>query len=899
MHGDVKCENVLIFEREIDFKPEDAHGEDSRRSSLCYANSIIRGLKTELYCKLTDFGASQSFIGKVWVGGSQPWQAPECLKPEYLELELAKRTDIYSFGMLLWRVFLDGDPFNLLGEIEGQNLKEKRQRRNDLITEIKVKDELVQHTCDSLALSDNLSGFQLELLCNVIKITLVKDSRRRELDLTRIIKLLTPNKWYQARYPITPKRLEGDAKYPLLDLEMWYSELENASPVVHHAVTSGFQLYAKRLSDQKIKSYDEIRTATAAAYQLATCQANSFGVSFQPENCLNWLLLAAEHKFQQASDALPNVSRAFHTLSGASEDDAKEATKKSAIISELCAQGALRENTAMEPLTTDYEAVAEILLNNPKIVSSTSTLLNASANCTYDNLESLPAASAALTVSEDGVSPIHFLSFWSLEKAKALGSRLIQAGADINASAKHSALTKGTPLMWSVRRDCLEHSSILLALGADPTILTDDGDDSLSYAARLHRSSHLQMLLENIPLVKTRGCICRLIEAAASSQSHFARMKMHGENWQSEATKTLQLLQRWHALMHDSTDFKSLVLQALHGSLKAKHGRRNSDVQISFIRETSIHQLDLRNLLRESVLTFNLELFKSLLDYGVPINNCLDKHKKSLLHLCAKIPDHVTAAAEFAPRLLARGAELDARDENGSTPWMDAALGRKWYLTDFLFESGANALVTNSEGFNIFGLCIKAVNLGTIKYLLKYCKEGKNVRQESFLVSRDKNISALQLAAAIPQPRAHSMKLEVIGISLFILKNVISDFSQLNFRSSGVLPDATALDIAAALGNVHMVKYLVKRGAHHSPENRASVLAMIDSKRSETTCCLRRRNLERCAFIVENWDRDPMRARERADDWTNMRTIDESFVKSSWEPVRFSYYSRKKVEKAK
>ena len=895
MHGDVKCENALVFQREVDFKTKNAHGEDYCRPSLYYANFTVRDSKTGLCCKLTDFGALQNLVGKVWVGGSQPWQAPECLKGEYLELEDAKRTDIYSFGMLLWRVFLDGDPFNLLGNIEGKNVEERRKRRNDAVTEIKDKDELVQHVCDSLTLSDKLSDFQLKLLCKVIKITLVKNSYRRELSLTRIIRLLTPDNWYQARHPVTPQRFVGDAKSPLLDLETWYPELENASPIVHHAVTSSFRPYIARLSDQRIKSHDEIRIAAAAAYQLATCYANGFGVYFQPEECLHWLLLAAEHGLQQASDALPNVTTALHILTRASGDDTKETAKKSAIIGELWAPKAIKESTALEHLTENYDAVAAILPIDASTVRSASTLLDASEKCKYDDLESLLAASVVPIASEDGVSPIHFLSFWSLEKAEVLGSRLILAGADINALAKHSALIKGTPLMWSVHRDCLEHSSILLVLGADPTMLTNDGDDSLSYAARLHRTSHLRLLLESIPLIKVRGCIGRLIEAAASSQSPFARMKMHGENWQSEAIKTLQLLQGWNALTPESADFQDLVLQALHRSLKAEYGRKNSDIQISFIKETSIHQLDLRNLLRESVLTFNTELFESLLDYGVPID-CLDEHKKSLLHLCAKIPDHATAATKFAPRLLDRGAELDAQDKNGNTPWMDAALGRKWYLADFLIRSGANPHLTNSEGFNIVGLCIKTVNLGTIKYLLKYCEEGQNIRQDSFLVNRDKKISALQLAATLPQLRAHSMKLEAIGIFLIILKNVIIDPSQLNSRSSGVLPNATALDIAASRGNVHMVKYLVKRGAHHSLENRASVLAVINSQRSETTCSLRRKNLERCAFIVENWDSDMMRARELAEDWTNMRTIDESFVKSSWEPVKFSYYSRKKAD---
>ena len=67
------------------------------------------------------------------LGGSRPWQAPEFSRTAYFKIEEAKRTDVYSFGMLLWRVFLDGDPFESLGDIEGKTPKEKRQSRNDAI----------------------------------------------------------------------------------------------------------------------------------------------------------------------------------------------------------------------------------------------------------------------------------------------------------------------------------------------------------------------------------------------------------------------------------------------------------------------------------------------------------------------------------------------------------------------------------------------------------------------------------------------------------------------------------------------------------------------------------------------------------------------------------------------
>lgn len=307
----------------------------------------------------------------------------------------------------------------------------------------------------------------------------------------------------------------------------------------------------------------------------------------------------------------------------------------------------------------------------------------------------------------------------------------------------------------------------------------------------------------------------------------------------------------------------------------------NTDVQVGCFKDNGIEPSHLTGLLRDSVTSFNTPLFNALLDYGVPVKETFE-HQKTLLHLCAKIPDHSLASREFAPRLLELGAHLDAQDEYGTTPWMDAILNRKWDLTDLLLQEGADPLITNKEGFDILGLCIKAINLGSIKFLFKYCEEkNKFQRDDSFIVNREKQISALQLAAAIPLPRAHGMKLEVIGAFLAILGK---EPSQLNFRSDGILPNASALDIAASTGNVHAVKSLVKKGAHlGSDGSRASALRTIQAGLEKAEGYMERKNLERCAFIIEHWDDEGRQARRLADDWTNMRTIDESHVNSSWE----------------
>ena len=146
-----------------------------------------------------------------------------------------------------------------------------------------------------------------------------------------------------------------------------------------------------------------------------------------------------------------------------------------------------------------------------------------------------------------------------------------------------------------------------------------------------------------------------------------------------------------------------------------------------------------------------MELFDRLLNYGVRVDDTFGIHK-SLLHLCSKIPGQNLAAAVFVARLLEFGPEIDTRDQNGITLWMDAVLGRKWDLADVLMTKGSSLFASYKDAFNIFGLCINTMNLGSIKYLPKYLgeREREISHREFFLVDKEKQISAVQLASSLP-----------------------------------------------------------------------------------------------------------------------------------------------------
>ena len=870
--------------------------------SFLAINAILLTPETgfNLSCKLTDFGVlrhPESETG-VLLGGSLPWQAPECSRGHFFEVEDAKRTDIYSFGMLLWRLFLDGDPFSLLensGLVSYSNeetTKQRRLKRNDAVADLKEKDGLVKHVCDSLALAEKFTRSQLEMLCEVVSITLVKDASRRELSLARIIALLREDQWFEPRHPVPPSRMprQFDAK---LDIEKWHSEFDKASPVVLEHLASGFKDYAEGKINRLGKNTDEGQSA--AAYQLAICYANGFGVPFDGEECIKWLSFAAEKGSQKAEDALPKISRAVGAkkkIALYTHGSGNEVQLSSSWASDVSAGYAMRPTQVLgDPL------ISATLPGDPASPGSPWTFLTAAENCQYDILRELLSHSARPGISEDGVSPLHFLSMWDIAEAEKLGQQLIQAGADVNCLAKRGKTVEGTPLMWSVYGNHLEHSDILIRLGADPMITNHDGDDALSFAAHLHLTSHLRRLMDNLRPVQVRNHIGRLIEAAAGGESRFTRMLRHQEHWKTAGTESVSFLKQWNDLFNASASFDTILVLAIHASLKSDYGRMNADIQLELISHYQIDALELKGLLRECVLSHNIDLFNGLLDCGVDVLGKYDRGK-TLLHLCARIPDHNLAATVFAPKLLDSGAQLDICDEDGLTPWMDAILERKWDLADFLMKKGAKPLFTNKDGFNVLGLCIKAVNIGSLKYLMKYCAKKEAFHQESFIVNQQKGISALQLAAELSMPRFHGWKNEVVGTFLLVLANYAREQWQLTYRSDGILPNASALDIAVFKGNLHAVKNLVKKGAHRDIADKtiASNIAKQKLLNVAAEDWLYRKNLERCIFIIENWDGDEkMRVRKMADDWTNMRTIDESNVASSWELVIWKYKGRSGV----
>jgi tRNA A-37 threonylcarbamoyl transferase component Bud32 len=124
VHGDVKAENILVF-------TDRQHG---------------------YVAKLGDFGCSifeDERQRQSRIGGTYPWTAPEVKNS--VPRELWRYTDIYSYGLLVWRSMLDDgrSPFDTL------NLQGTIQARQERIQQLKESNELFPLAVNTLATVDN------------------------------------------------------------------------------------------------------------------------------------------------------------------------------------------------------------------------------------------------------------------------------------------------------------------------------------------------------------------------------------------------------------------------------------------------------------------------------------------------------------------------------------------------------------------------------------------------------------------------------------------------------------------------------------------------------------------------------------------------------------------------
>ncbi|KAK0729509.1 hypothetical protein B0H67DRAFT_1612 [Lasiosphaeris hirsuta] len=324
VHGDLKHENVLIF-----------------------ANPYTEVPNQPFTAKLADFGGT---VMDMSGDGTHripmhtfPFEAPEIF--DRLTEEGAKKTDAYSYGMLIWRCMIDcEDILSVLGISSQGRVSDSRLRNNMKL--FKLSDGLLEAALHNLAnyfFTHQLPGTSFTLVTSALMFTLRGDPKQRALDRAQVrLRGMGPVDTYHyvgIKDEANQKTVENNKhKIPGrhgMDLDSVgfalgrlgndydaQNNLPGFRPDLPHPARSGFlfePLILRKLLDRSqqeaivrefelfadssvLNDDDDLRPKPwSAAYFLFQSYLCGFGVSYSAEKACQWLRRAAEAQVETAT----------------------------------------------------------------------------------------------------------------------------------------------------------------------------------------------------------------------------------------------------------------------------------------------------------------------------------------------------------------------------------------------------------------------------------------------------------------------------------------------------------------------------------------------------------------------------------------------------------------------
>jgi len=166
VHGDIKCENVLIFK---------GHGG--------------------LTAKLIDFGFScfgTSESELVRVAHTKPWQAPEHGE-QFFPFSSARRMDVYSFGMFVCRTMLSNQLPTTVGKFSRSLGPNECEELLEQMRNLKSSSKFLDIVIEALYASESIEPtYQKDLEC-IFQMTLQHAPDLRAPDFSPVVAILSPD----------------------------------------------------------------------------------------------------------------------------------------------------------------------------------------------------------------------------------------------------------------------------------------------------------------------------------------------------------------------------------------------------------------------------------------------------------------------------------------------------------------------------------------------------------------------------------------------------------------------------------------------------------------------------------------------------------------------------------
>ncbi|KAF5638977.1 serine threonine kinase [Fusarium tjaetaba] len=510
-HSDLKPENILVVHHDTELRP---------------------------VAKLGDFGLSifldQHDSTKPWTAGTRPWMAPEHMTP--VTTDQLIKADIYSCGLILWSIILDGLPPWKLEAFENDSLRELFElvkKNNKMLIYLEAFEN---HSPEEL-----LEFFKKDILQRQILLAFVNISGRSEgeaaeahhaaaiMNLLRI-GTVAPSAPGSAEY--TGYHIDAAEVLKLLESAANENTISKGSPssqAIYHRVSKALETPHARDSNvlttiQNVPKSNTIsRHTTIQWLKRATMMGSHVASStlreldpnawrealsiFRTEYC------GVGHKLLENSVYKAEITT--HSLFSDRSSIPEFETIQESGDTPLHIAATVGRLDIIQHLVQDGPCA---LINTQNIRGETA-LLQATRSGNYAIVEYLIAAGASGNILTDNFeSPLHWLCAFEdrdEDELFQLALALCHSGADIDGVCAPNTVFNehfretvggGTPLCRAVQRDSYIAAKVLINLGADPYKDRGVGDHSRApHAAALaccaHNSRMLLLLLaSDIPI---------------------------------------------------------------------------------------------------------------------------------------------------------------------------------------------------------------------------------------------------------------------------------------------------------------------------------------------------------------------------------------------------------------
>ncbi|KAL4758750.1 uncharacterized protein BDW70DRAFT_169893 [Aspergillus foveolatus] len=842
IHGDVKCENVLIFPAKT---PQ--------------GRSFI--------AKVTDFGCSMA-IDEVGAqtrlrGSTIPYDAPEAdgvIKRENLVF-----TDVYSFGLLVWRVLVDGaDPFK---HSRYATVNATVERYNySLIREDKRNGTALSLALDRVMDPDSgLSPEMANVLGEVLSIALNPEPQKR--DLGRILEVLDrPENLQKRLFGLAPSNAQFLREFTKFEIDrfvghaqasrglaQWESVPAKADQAYHIV-----RKYGMLNSDFRGFGMSRLSPVSGALRDLLLTTENLYHTHGQPIPALHCPKLPASNDPVRNPEAV--WQSLMHTIYLVSKDAGAMVTRVGKEMNSLlerapnprrdgrfgAVQGLfdfpgglaaadtmamMREDTMPKATSQDAQPTqlfTDISLRARRLVVQAdrclATMEEAICHCIGFGVEQdysrylaivKECCEAGYQPAQAALSQIHHAL--GLPLGDGIHPYPIGHGGESPLPESVTPFPYSTDLHQAVVQrnqtalvDLIRNGASAMDI-AGPAIFHKQHSfalDAVQLACSYHDAEMLEILLDAAPFYPINvdgNTTFGLLYFAIQCQNTHLRMARYGIDTYFQLEKTIQLLlRRGAANIVDKDGMTALHLAAACDMPDILEYVLTVDVLTQDINT----ELDGKTPLDTAIFKGNPAAFDLLVAAGAQVS------RSSLAGHALNIPVQVTPSNDyFLKKTLELGAQtLTANDKH--TALQGALQLHQWAIADFLMSQGANinGLTMNPNQtfirFTVFGDVLSSWNLGDTLAVLDRLMSlaAKHHQEPQFIVSPSLHSSALHIVAG----QISAMAQEEIARIYPLLLAKFPSKDQLEARD---YRGWTALHLAVSVRNVVAVRALLDAGA--------------------------------------------------------------------------------------